>query len=1403
MLRRLCFAFALLCACTAASAAPVPADDLPAPLRDWRAWVLKDLDYRACPFYATQAENEADNYVCAWPGRLNIAAAADGATFSVHWRVDAPAWIALPGDDENWPQAVTVNGQRQPVLAHEGVPALWLGSGSYDITGRIPWRERPQSLHVPAAIGLIALSVDGKAVAPLQRDGETVTLGRGSAAAPEADSLELHVFRMLADGVPADLTTQIRFAISGQAREEVVGPVLPAGFDAIALEGEWPARLDGDGRLHVQVQPGAATLTLRARASAPLADIAARVPATPWPKQEIWSYQADPRLRVTSANAALSVDPKQAQVPDEWATLPTFALADGDKLTIEQRSRGLAPEEGNRLSLRREAWLDFAGDGWFARDSIYGTMVQGWRFDVAAPYALERAESAARPGQQNEPLLVTRGTKPDLSGVEWRTPAVGLSGAVRIGAVSSLPVSGWQQNFDRVDATLHLPFGYQLLGALGADSVSGSWMSRWTLLEVFIAAIIALLAWRLLGVAGGIAAAVYLALGFHEQAPIWTLLVVLALSLVVRALPTGRLQQAGIWLRRAAFVVFALAALPFLSSEVRSALYPQLENTLAFELPQGGPYLNADGLGARDDTGAPLDSPIAPPASPPPPPMAVEMRSAAVGSLGGAGKAARLKVDEMRKVASATIELPKPAQTIDRYSQSTVTQTGAGEPHWNVGSVVRLGWAGPVLPSQSVRLIIAPPWLVRPLRIVLALLLAWLGLRTFRSVTSRPRTATGAMASAAALLLAVGAVIGTPAHAQTPSDDLLKQLRERLTEAPKCAPACATVAQVQVEASGDAVTVVLEVHAGERIALPLPAADSNASLKSAKVDNAADAPVARANDADWLALDRGVHRVELLYAADADRLALNFALKPERVLFAGKGWSASGIDDDRLLASTLSLARMKTDGGGKPETGAQQFAPYVRVVRTLSLGLDWSVETTAQRLSPATGGFTLSLPLLAGEHVSTPGIKVQNSDGKGAAATISVADDAPSAQWNSTLDKSDALTLTAPSLSDRAEVWRVLVSPTWHVEFSGVPGVGAGSDENPSDYRTMEFHPLPGESLILKVSRPEAAQGAVRAIDSVAINSAIGQRSATQTLSFSIRASQGGEQAITLPATAEVLSVTRDNESLNLHAQNGKLSLPVKPGSQHYEVRFRDNSEAGFIARTPALALGLPAANIDLGLQLPADRWLLLTSGPSVGPAVLYWGELVVLIALAWVLARTRRTKLRFVDWLLLGLGFSTFSWLSLLFVIAWLFAFDWRARSESDTVRWRFNLLQVGLVALTGFALIALVSAIPQGLAGEPDMHVAGAGSTAQALRWFADRSADALPQATAISVPLWVYKVLMLAWALWLANALIGWLREGFAAWMRGGYWMARQRVPVPAVNPAPAQAPDPVPSAEPENP
>jgi hypothetical protein len=74
--------------------------------------------------------------------------------------------------------------------------------------------------------------------------------------------------------------------------------------------------------------------------------------------------------------------------------------------------------------------------------------------------------------------------------------------------------------------------------------------------------------------------------------------------------------------------------------------------------------------------------------------------------------------------------------------------------------------------------------------------------------------------------------------------------------------------------------------------------------------------------------------------------------------------------------------------------------------------------------------------------------------------------------------------------------------------------------------------------------------------------------------------------------------------------------------------------------------------------------------------------------------------------------------------------------------------------------------------------MHVAGHNSYATVLSWFADRSESLLPIATVITVPIWLYKALILVWALWLSFALLRWLPWVWSCFSSQGYWRPRSK-------------------------
>jgi hypothetical protein len=120
-----------------------------------------------------------------------------------------------------------------------------------------------------------------------------------------------------------------------------------------------------------------------------------------------------------------------------------------------------------------------------------------------------------------------------------------------------------------------------------------------------------------------------------------------------------------------------------------------------------------------------------------------------------------------------------------------------------------------------------------------------------------------------------------------------------------------------------------------------------------------------------------------------------------------------------------------------------------------------------------------------------------------------------------------------------------------------------------------------------------------------------------------------------------------------------------------------------------------------------------------------------------------------------------------------WLLALGARARLDPAVSKARFNWTQLGLALLTVAALGLLFDAVAEGLLGAPQMQIAGNGSHAGQLNWYQDRVAGPLPTVWIVSVPLLAYRLLMLAWALWLAFALLRWLRWGWECWSRDGVW------------------------------
>lgn len=1333
--------------------------DVPPSLRDWQGWVLDGSEFVRCPYRSGLDAADPASRSCSWSGPLDLAATDGGARFGQQVRVYAPGWVGLPGDRETWPQDVRVDGAAAAVVDRAGRPAIHLEPGSHDVAGTLSWTRRPESIAVPSDVGIVRLSIDGARVPFIEREADSVRLGAAKRAV-QSNQFDVRVYRKLTDAVPGLLTTRLLLQVSGEAREEFVGPLLPDGFTPIGLRSPLPARLDPDGRLRVQVRAGAWQVELGARASTALSGLKLPAPASSarGDATEVWSFQAMDRLRVVSIEGAAPIDPAQAGVPADWQALPAYRLEPGGDLRIVERSRGFSGQDLNQVHVTRDLWRDFAGSGYTFRDQVSGEMKQRWRLDMSAPWQLQ----GARTGGQ--PLLVTRG-RDGRSGVEVRSTGIELEATGRVETSSgALPAGGWDARLASLAITLHLPPGERLLATFGVDDSPTAWLDRWRLLDIFVVLLVAAAAFRVAGWPVAALAGVALTLSHHElRALTWLYLNALVAIALAQAAPEGKLRfWANAW-RNVAFALIVVTFVPFALLQARLAFFPQLESAPLVTAPWGS------GIGQRGDV-VPAEVEAK---------MQVERAQQLEAPANRAAAGAMLEAPVPTVVAAAPP--PAPPRALPRYAPGTLLQSGPGVPAWSY-QVHPLQWSGPVQPTQAMRLVVLGTVVVGAWRLLAIVLLALLLASLARRVYPRPRWpwlerwfgSTPAAASAA--LLTVACLLPAPAPAEVPTPELLQELKQRLTRPPQCAPECTSVSSARVTIEGSTLEVRLEAHAATRAVIALPGAPQRWAIERVTIDGVP-APLSRDDSRSLVtAIEAGAHEIVLAGAvADADTVRLVFPQRPMRVAVVASGWDVAGVDQQRLLADSLTLSRSaRRPAAGSEARLQEEFPPYVRVHRRLALDLDWRVTNVVERLAPEQGAFTLDLPLLPGESVLTAGLPVR--DGR---VTVSVPAGVPAVQWESTLERRDALRLQAPKEAPWVEAWQFAVAPVWRVEFKGTPEVLAAS---PSDPWVHDFEPRPGETLDLSVLRPAPVEGPTVAFEHVRQQVEAGQRSTDTTLDIAYRSTQGGRHVLELPAGARLQSVLSDGEPLAIRDENGELALPLQPGEHRYRLSWQNEGGASLVTRPGAVTLGAAASNLGTVIAVPQSRWVLFAVGGGVGPAILYWSELVVFVVVAVLLGRVHRAPLRTHEWLLVGLGLSTFSWSVLLLFAVWVFALEWRRAWTAQVAPWVFNAVQVGIALLTVSALGSLVSAIPNGLLGTPDMRIDGVDSSAGSLAWFHDRIDGLLPQPMVISVSIWFYKAAMLAWALWLSFALVRWVRWGWESYTSGRLWAASGQAPAP---------------------
>lgn len=1399
-------------------------EQVPQVLRPWIPWALWDEGvWQSPPTYRNGNERIAH-----WVSKVQIDVEESSGSWTMPVRVFHDSWIPLPGGLEYWPTEVTANGKALVVTEHGGGPALKLLAGTYEILGKWRWKSIPQKLRIPRSIGWVELRLRGENVPTPTWDAQSdLWFNRATLDAEQKDQYSFQVYRLFEDGAPIWLRTSIEVTATGKSREEDFGFVLPQGWQLSYVTSSIPVAIDETGRLKAQVRAGNWTIQLDAFRTEDVKELSYASGNSPAKSSELIALRSAPNLRSIELQGVTPVDVQMTQFPKAWRNLSVFEWNTANPATLVEKSRGVGLESPNQLHISRVFWLDDDGRGVTYSDKLKGEPKQITRLDVSPDHQL----GVARVDGVRQ--LITENPVTGSPGFELRTRRPEIEAIGRMDVVNSIPATGWQVGAKELEALFYLPPGWRMLALFGPDRVEGDWVTAWTLLDLFLLLVLSLAVLRLYGWLPALIALGAFALSYHEPgSPRWTWFLLLIPVALIRVVASNRGKQWLVIWRNFALAILLLNLLPFMAAQIQNAIYPQLEpSSIPFRTRTLFQWMDQTSNSRTDLIefyGQGYSRSIEP------------ERVAGRGSpriVGGTTEYLSLETERLPNDGAKGQVVPQVANM--QYDPKTNIQTGVAKPQW-VGNVIRCYWDGPVAQDENIRPVLLScnqhRWLtVVRLGLLLGLLYLLLVGGGFSESASGGPGLRGMFGSLGAsrgkivkdldgtvlkgiiwVVLGAGLCLasGSPMHAQdtqalSPDAATLELLKKRMEVGSDAFPHAADLTQMllkletqepanseQQVGNIDRLSWQGTVHAMREVAIPLPGKLPSWFPQKVLLDGS-DAVVTQREDGYlWILVPEGIHSIDVSgRVIESAEWTLSFLLPPRVLEIAANDWSWTGVNAEGKPESQVIFARKKQVGDGQANYDQRNYRAVFLVERRLEIGLDWKVQTTVRRLSRTGKAVSLNVPLLAGEQVVASGLTTRDGN-----VELNFGAEDQQFSWNSELPVSASLTLQALQVQGGAsgntvsgnaasgnvasgnagnivERWRVESSPVWSMQWSGIEPIFDQQSLN----LVPVWYPWPGETVTLRWTRPVAVPGKLLTIQGLVHEMELGYRQRQSSLWFEIESSLGGEQRIQLPAGSTVISIEVGGKAIPIRVQDDACLINLQPGSQRVQIIWNNDEPLTSSVELSHVVMPDEVANVRSVMRVPASRWILWANGPVRGPAVRFWVILAVAIVVALVLGSRSDSPLRRWEWVLLAIGLTQVSaFASVLFVI-WLFSIPARERLNMQGVSARnLKLLQVAHVLLTIVALGVLISVVTAGLLGTPRMFIVGNESSEYSMQWFTPMSGMELPKPWVFSVSIWFYRLMMLLWALWLANSLLRWLMQWWRSMVQPTASVASEETP-----------------------
>jgi len=611
------------------------------------------------------------------------------------------------------------------------------------------------------------------------------------------------------------------------------------------------------------------------------------------------------------------------------------------------------------------------------------------------------------------------------------------------------------------------------------------------------------------------------------------------------------------------------------------------------------------------------------------------------------------------------------------------------------------------------------------------------------------------------------------AYAQYPSDFTIEKLEKDYIESKTCKEVCGSTLGINVKSISDSrvVEIDINVSATQLTVIALPFKEDSFLWKEFLLNGKKTNAITSRGGKIFVAVPKGNNIVSFSAKMKTGQNNIEFLEDPKSFEnTSGKYAVLKQVGGSFFLQlETIKETQVEAE---EQKVSLEIFGqPLYSIKRELFLSEKWKMRTTISPFLNIEGNkvSTIKVPLISGEQPLNSELEIVNG-------SVSISVGNTEVSWDSSLTPKDKITFKNTDTKN-IETWVIYNENNWLYSYSGLNPINAtGSNQ----YKTINSWTMwPNEAVDLSISLPKVVEGINKNVTNLSFTTNWKNNPLVHNVSFSINTSIGGRYVIDFEdKKAEVISLLIGGNKVESAIKDGKLSIDLFVGENKVNLNYKSGSDKIFY-KNPTIKFETQVTNATFVNQLD-KRWLLFAGGGDIRPAVLLWGILIALGLIAVVLGKTLKTPLGIVSWLLLLFGLAQTSLIACLLVIGWLVAYGYRDKmigiltNESILDAKKFNRMQLGLGILTGLGLMTLISMVAIGLLGNPEIFVLGHGSSSNYLNWYVQSWDGESKNPWIVSLPISVYRGIMLAWAVWLAFSLMTWLKWMWQEYSKGGYWI-----------------------------